>query len=126
MKEIKILIVEDTAFWGIMLSREFKKMGVSSDWVKNGKLAVDRIQEASMEYHGILMDIQMPLMNGLEATRRIRDLGFEKPIIGFSSMGDAEDIARGLEAGMNGYIKKSVDYKILETLLTKLEILKKA
>lgn len=125
-KEVKILIMEDIPFWGMMLGRELKKFGVHSDWVKNGKLGVDKIRQSSIDYHGVITDIQMPVMDGLEATRRIRELGFKKPIVGFSSMGENEDIDKGLAIGMNGYFRKSIDEKTIKGLLVALEIKQKS
>ena len=70
------------------------------------------------QYQLILMDVQMPVMNGYEATRAIRDLGHPMaltiPIIAMTANAFAEDIRDALEAGMNAHVAKPIDMAVLE------------
>ncbi len=70
MKKNKILIVDDLALNRILLSEIIEELGVDYDMAKNGKDALEKI--CKQEYKAVLMDIEMPVMNGFEATRYIR------------------------------------------------------
>jgi CheY-like chemotaxis protein len=87
--------------------------GVSIDCAKNGLEAVDMIAAAPDKYDLILMDVQMPKMDGLEATRRIRELLSERPkqvpIIAMTAHVFKSDIEECLAAGMNDHIGKPLD-----------------
>ena len=97
------------------------------DVADDGAAAVERLKTAGHgRYDLVLMDIQMPIMNGYEATRRIRALDDpelrEIPIIAMTANAFDEDRKAALEAGMNGHIAKPIDVPKLMELLT--EILK--
>lgn len=114
---LRLLLVEDNE-----LNREIalvllEDMGVSVDWAENGMDGVEKFQ-ASEEgfYDVILMDLQMPVMNGLEASRRIRgshrkDAGL--PVFALSANSGSEDVQASVEAGMNAHISKPIDVKEL-------------
>jgi CheY-like chemotaxis protein len=93
-------------------------VGLLVDSVKNGREAVDRI-EAMPEntYDLILMDIQMPVMDGYEASRQIRQNENEKkaaiPILAMTADAFEEDKLRALQAGMNGHLSKPIQYNNL-------------
>ena len=86
------------------------------DTAEDGDIAVEKMRNAVPgQYDLILMDIQMPRMNGYDATRAIRELpnGFEIPIIALSANAFKEDVDRSLAAGMNAHVAKPIDVKVL-------------
>ena len=92
------------------------------DLVPNGKEAVDAFtRNAPGHYDAILMDIRMPIMDGLEATRRIRTRGKDDsrtiPIIAMTANAFGEDMKKSLESGMNRHLSKPIEVeKLLEAL----------
>ncbi|MGN1040610.1 MAG: response regulator, partial [Candidatus Fimimonas sp.] len=95
--------------------------GFSIDVAQNGAEAVEKVAAAQPTYDLVLMDIQMPVMNGYEATRRIRALENEKlsqvPIFAMTANAFDEDRKAALECGMDGFFTKPLELKdVLETL----------
>ena len=90
--------------------------------VENGQLAVERFERAEVgEFDAILMDVQMPVMNGYEATRAIRALAREDartiPIIAMTANAFAEDEKEALDAGMNVHLAKPIDIELLKQVI---------
>ncbi len=119
-----VLLVDDNAL-NREISRDLlEEIGIEVEEVSDGLYAVDRVfQNGALYYDAILMDIQMPLMNGFEATRRIRELcvpGVDKiPIIAMTANAFEEDRQNAFEAGMNDHIAKPVNIRTLEATLVK-------
>ena len=96
--------------------------GVTVETAENGKIAVEKVAAAPENwYRLVLMDIQMPVMNGYDSTRHIRALERpdikSMPIIAMSANAFAEDIKLCKESGMNEHIVKPIDFgKVLEIL----------
>lgn len=117
----RILIVEDIEINREILLDVLKDTEIKTDVAENGLKAVDLIKEDPKKYDLILMDVQMPVMDGLEATRQIRALDNEVvddlPIIAMTANAFKEDEELSLSAGMNGHLAKplSVD-DLFETL----------
>ena len=118
-KKLKILLAEDNAVNQLIAVRTLKKHGHDVITVGNGKDAVEILKEESFDL--ILMDIQMPVMDGIEATKSIRDI--EKytnkhiPIIAMTAHALKGDKERFLEAGMDDYVSKPMDSKkLFETI----------
>jgi CheY-like chemotaxis protein len=111
-KGISILIVEDNKTNQILVRTLIDKLGYRSDVAENGADALKALTEHS--YHLVLMDVQMPGMDGIETTRQIRDkrsevLDHDVEIIAMTAHAMSGDRERCLEAGMNGYIAKPIN-----------------
>tara|TARA_Y100000780_G_scaffold209457_1_gene207006 strand:+ start:12627 stop:15323 length:2697 start_codon:yes stop_codon:yes gene_type:complete len=112
-----ILLVEDNPLNQHVASSILKTKGCQPDIAKDGHEAIKMISEKS--YDLVLMDIQMPNMDGLQATKVIRNelLISELPIIGLSANAHDDDLKKGLASGMNGYLTKPIDAdKLFKTL----------
>jgi signal transduction histidine kinase/ActR/RegA family two-component response regulator len=113
----RILVVEDNPINVKVITGLAKKLGYQSDVAVNGQEAL-RLWEAN-EYLAILMDCQMPLLDGYEATREIRrrENGVHIPIVGVTAHAMAGDRQRCLDAGMDEYVTKPVSLASLHTAL---------
>jgi len=90
------------------------------DVAQDGKLALDMVLqsiEKQTEYDLILMDVQMPNMDGLEATRLIRKAGFKRPIIALSAYSDESNIKDCLDSGMDDFVSKPIQLAYLRLVL---------
>ena len=117
LQGLKILIVEDVVLNQILMQELLHKQGVVTSVAENGEVAVDAVQsDTSIDM--VLMDVQMPVMDGYEATRRIRAMKPDLVVIGMTANAMESDIQACLEAGMNAHVAKPVDPRILtQTLL---------
>jgi PAS domain S-box-containing protein len=112
IKNISILVVEDIQLNQLLMKTLLDDFGFKSTMVSNGKLAIDKVKENS--YDVILMDLQMPVMNGFEATQYIRDImKSDVPIIALTADVTTVDLAKCTSVGMNDYIAKPVDERLL-------------
>ena len=92
-----------------------RKAGAEVESVENGRLAVARAEAEPFDL--ILMDINMPEMDGLEATRRLRDHGYTRPILALTANAMSADVVRCLEAGCNEHLAKPIDrLQLLQTI----------
>ena len=114
-KSKKALFVEDDEINQLVISETLKKIGFETDYANNGKEAVEKTK--INEYDIIFMDIQMPIMDGYEATKLIRQDNKEIPIIALSAGVMAKDIDKSLEAGMNMHIAKPIVYNEINEVL---------
>jgi CheY-like chemotaxis protein len=112
IKNIKILVVEDIALNQLLMKTLLDDFGFERDIAANGKIAIEKLQTKT--YDIILMDLQMPEMNGFEATEYIRNAMNSKiPIIALTADVTTVDLAKCKAVGMNDYIAKPVDEKLL-------------
>ena len=116
---IRILLAEDYVVNQKIAVRMFNKLGYEIDIVENGKEAVERVQQS--QYDLIFMDVQMPEMDGLEATRMIRKLlKHNSPmIIAMTANAMPEDREKCLAAGMDDYLSKPFKPRELQQILEK-------
>jgi two-component system, sensor histidine kinase and response regulator len=114
---LRVLLVEDNAVnrrvTGIMLA----KMGQDVDYAENGAIAVEKAKAQS--YDLILMDVHMPVMDGLEATRQLRGSSVNTPIVALTASAMKEDRDRCLEAGMNDYVAKPLKYRTIQEIVAR-------
>jgi two-component system sensor histidine kinase/response regulator len=111
----KVLLVEDNTLNAEIAMELLQSIGLSVDWVENGRAGVDRYEaSAPGEYSAVFMDMQMPVIDGVEATKRIRASSradHDIPIFAMTSNTFATDRRSCREAGMNGYIPMPVNIK---------------
>lgn len=118
----RILLAEDIELNQEIAVTILEESGFSTEVAENGKIAVDMVRRSEPGYYQlVLMDIQMPEMNGYEATREIRRLEDKElasiPILAMSANAFEEDKQEAMKCGMNGHISKPIDVKtLLETL----------
>ena len=120
--KVKLLLVEDNEVNREIASLILTEFGFGLDTAENGKIAVEKISASKPgDFDAVLMDVQMPVMNGYEATKKIRELPDKKlaqiPIIAMTANAFTEDIQAAKDAGMNSHIAKPLDIqKMIETL----------
>jgi CheY-like chemotaxis protein len=121
VRPLHILCAEDNPYGRVVLNTILTELGHRADFVGTGELAVEAV--ASGRYDAVLMDVTLPEISGIEATRRIRALEGEQksvPVIGISGRGNASDEAAGRAAGMDGYLTKPLSPSTLMDALTPL------
>jgi PAS domain S-box-containing protein len=112
LKDIKILVVEDIVLNQLLMKTLLDDFGFARDVADNGKIAIEKLRTNT--YDVILMDLQMPEMNGFEATDYIRNiLNLQTPIIALTADVTTVDLAKCKAVGMNDYIAKPVDERVL-------------
>lgn len=112
IKNIKVLVVEDITLNQLLMRTLLDEFGFDCDIASNGKIATEKMQVKS--YDVVLMDLQMPEMNGFEATEFIRDqLKSNVPIIALTADVTTVDLAKCKAVGMDDYIAKPVDERLL-------------
>ena len=118
LQGLHILVAEDNDINWEIISAMLAMFGITTDRAENGQVCVDMMRNAQKQsYELIFMDIQMPQMNGLDATRAIRKLedpwAASIPIVAMTADAFSENITECLNAGMNGHIAKPVDIKLV-------------
>ena len=112
IKNINVLVVEDMALNQLLMKTLLDDFGFECDITANGRLAIEKLETKS--YDIILMDLQMPEMNGFEATDYIRNtMKSQIPIIALTADVTTVDLAKCNAVGMNDYLAKPVDERIL-------------
>ncbi|MCM1086590.1 MAG: response regulator, partial [Muribaculaceae bacterium] len=119
LQGMHVLAAEDNEINSEILKEMLSIVGATCEVCENGKLAVEEFAKSEPgQYQLILMDVQMPIMNGYDATKAIRALNHplakDIPIIAMTANAFAEDVRDALEAGMNAHVAKPVDMAVLE------------
>ena len=122
LEGLRFLAAEDNEINAEILREILSIEGAECEIVENGRQAVERFDNAAAgEFDAILMDVQMPVMNGYEATRAIRALerpdAGEIPIIAMTANAFAEDEKEALDAGMNIHLAKPIDIALLRRVI---------
>ena len=126
IKNIKVLVVEDMALNQLLMKTLLDDFGFERDIANNGKIAIEKLTQKdefgiAKAYDVILMDLQMPILNGFEATAYIRNVLHSKiPIIALTADVTTADLAKCKAVGMDDYISKPVDEKLLYTKIVNL------
>jgi CheY-like chemotaxis protein len=111
------LVAEDNKVNQKLLANMLKRMGHTSDVAVNGKIAIDLLERS--EFDVVLMDIQMPVMDGLEATRRIRSMGYSTlPILGLTASVARSDFT---ELGFSDWLPKPIPMRELKSKLHRIK-----
>ena len=113
----RVLVAEDARANQMLIELLLQKAGFEVTIVENGKEAVDKCR--SEKFDMIFMDIQMPIMNGHEATKQIRADGITTPIIALTASAMKGDEDKCLNAGCDGYLAKPIDRALLPKIISK-------
>ena len=117
MQSKRFLVVDDNDVNKKVVCGILKKLGIESDQASNGQEALEKITERNGEYALIIMDVQMPVMDGYQATLKIRELENDSkniPIVGLSADTEEETINKCLTAGMTSYMSKPITLEKLK------------
>ncbi len=122
LEGLRFLAAEDNEINAEILAELLELEGASCEIVENGRLAVERFQRSEQgEFDAVLMDVQMPVMNGHDAARAIRALPREDagriPIIAMTANAFAEDEKAALDAGMDAHVPKPLDVELLKKVV---------
>ena len=125
LTDMNILVAEDMDVNWEIISTLLGMYSIKTVRAENGQIAIDMLRSIEpAQYDAVFMDIQMPVMNGLEATRQIRKLenpyAAGIPIIAMTADAFSENVAECMEAGMNGHISKPIDIKLVIKELRKI------
>lgn len=118
----RVLVAEDGKINQIVITKMLQEAGAAVFLAENGKLAVEAVEAAAdlpeHAFDAILMDMQMPVMDGYEATFRLRQNGFTKPIIAVTAHALTGDCEKTLDIGCNAHLSKPIDRnKLISTIL---------
>lgn len=119
IQNVKVLVVEDIPLNQLLMKALLDEFGFEREFAENGRVAIEMLEHN--EYDVILMDLQMPEMNGFEATTYIREvLKLSTPIIALTADVTTVDVKKCIAIGMNDYIAKPVDERILYSKIVNL------
>jgi CheY-like chemotaxis protein len=113
----RILVAEDAKANQTLIQILLQKMGFQVTIVEDGQQAVDKLRTETFDL--ILMDMQMPVMNGYEATREIKTMGIQSPVIAVTAHAMKGDEQKCFDAGCDGYLTKPIDKNKLAEAIRK-------
>ncbi|MGZ3236217.1 MAG: AAA family ATPase [Burkholderiaceae bacterium] len=116
-----VLVVEDNEVNQQIVAELLQQIGVSTELAENGQIGLDKVLAEPGRYDAVLMDMQMPVMDGLESTRKIREqiTADRLPIIALTANAMPHERRSCLDAGMNDYLTKPIDVKQLVSTLAR-------
>jgi len=115
--QAKILVVDDSETNRLMLSFMLQELSFTTDEVENGEQAVEQALE--FDYAAVFMDLNMPVMDGLEATNVLYNLSYERPIFACSAEDDPAKIKKLLDSGFTDFMPKPIEPEDVEAILQK-------
>jgi two-component system sensor histidine kinase/response regulator len=121
LRDMQVLLVEDNRLNQQVASSFLKKVGVNVTLANDGSEGLNILLAQPVDFDAVLMDLQMPVMDGLTATMRIRAMSQfdDLPIIAMTAHAMAEDRQKCLDAGMQDYLTKPIDVRQLYAALTR-------
>lgn len=111
LEDVRVLLAEDVIDNQILISKYLEKAGASVAFANNGAEAVELALQRDFDI--ILMDIQMPVLDGIRATKELRSKGYTGPIVALTAHAMAEEVKKSIEAGCNAHLTKPIDKKAL-------------
>ena len=108
---LEVLVVDDSPDNQVLVSWFLKMVGAKVDTAVNGAIALEKVRHKN--YDVVLMDIQMPVMDGYEAAAELRKVGYKRPIIALTAYARQEERERCLSSGFNDHISKPINRKAL-------------
>ncbi|XP_027349099.1 two-component response regulator 24-like [Abrus precatorius] len=117
-RQLKALIVDDDMVIRMIHRKMLSSAGVQNEVVENGKEAVD-IHHSGQSFDLILMDRDMPIMNGIEATKKLRSMGVDSMIAGVSARAVEAQVREFMEAGLDEYLEKPLTLSKLTSIINK-------
>lgn len=118
---MKLLFADDNAINQRVVRTMVGRLGHEVHSVENGQEALDAIYSATEHYDAVLMDMMMPVMNGVDATRKIRAMGCHVYIVGLTANVGSSDKRACMEAGMNDFLTKPFDMEGLRRVLERIQ-----
>lgn len=118
-KKGSILLVEDDFVNGKIVSRLLEMDNISTEWVRNGKEALDFYQNNKESVLMVFMDLQMPIVDGYQATIALRENGFDRPIVAMTANAFTNDGQKSIDAGMDDFLLKPVSKMDLFMMIEK-------
>jgi len=113
----RVLLVEDGQDNQRLIATILKRAGCEVETANNGQECLDRMAEASANFDVVLMDLQMPIMDGLTATRHMRENGETLPIIALTACSLHDDETRAMGAGCDAFLPKPIDrHRLVQTI----------
>lgn len=106
LEGVRVLLAEDSEDNETLVRLYLEKEGAVITYAHNGLEALDRLKDSDFDI--VLMDIQMPLLDGLEATRQMRQKGFQKPIVALTAHAMKDDVEKSLKAGCDTHLTKPI------------------
>ncbi|NVM78274.1 PAS domain S-box-containing protein [Duganella sp. SG902] len=120
LQGVRLLLVEDHPLNQVVACGMLEQAGARVEVAENGQLAVERLRERAADYDIVLMDVQMPVMDGFEATRRVRhELGLKLPILAMTAGVMQSERDQCFAAGMDDFIAKPVDVEQMLDIISR-------